>query len=146
MGGRVDHTISNIQQLAFIAAHGGIAFLHGAGQIVTAICDAALTFPPHPVHGTQYISVFAHSDEARGVDERGLAYELHDATMTNLQVNGLSNEFVDGLGAEVRVRRGLLTVVFDAAAPLPTLVGAPAAAGTLGAPSTHVSAALADRG
>ncbi len=78
------------------AAHGGIAFLHGAGQIVTAICDAALTFPAHPVHGTQYISVFAHSDEARGVDERGLAYELHDATMTNLQVNGLSTEFVDG--------------------------------------------------
>ncbi|RYP99939.1 thiamine pyrophosphokinase [Bifidobacterium pseudolongum subsp. globosum] len=146
LGGRVDHTISNIQQLAFIAAHGGIAFLHGAGQIVTAVCDAALVFPAHPVHGTQYISVFAHSDEARGVDERGLAYELHDATMTNLQVNGLSNEFVNGLGAEVRVRRGLLTVVFDAAAPLPTLVGAPAAAETLGAPSAHVSAALADRG
>ena len=113
---------------------------------MTAICDAALTFPAHPVHGTQYISVFAHSDEARGVDERGLAYELHDATMTNLQVNGLSNEFVDGLSSEVRVRKGLLTVVFDAAAPLPTLVGAPAAAETLGAPSTHVSAALADRG
>lgn len=146
LGGRIDHTISNVQQLAFVAAHGGIAFLHGAEQIVTAVCDAALAFPAHPVHGTQYISVFAHSDEARGVDEHGLAYELRDATMTNLQVNGLSNEFVDGLSAEIRVREGLLTVVFDAAAPLPTLVGAPPAADTLGAPSTHVSAALAARG
>ncbi len=39
-----------------------------------------------------------------------------------------------------------LAAVVGAAAPVPTLMGAPAAAGTLGAPSTPVSAALADRG
>ncbi len=52
----------------------------------------------------------------------------------------------DGLCDQARARRGLLTAVFAAAAPRPTLVGAPAAAVTLGAPSTDVSAALAYRG
>ncbi|PAU68837.1 thiamine pyrophosphokinase, partial [Bifidobacterium italicum] len=41
LGGRVDHTISNIQQSALVASHGGIMYLHGDGRVVTAVADAA---------------------------------------------------------------------------------------------------------
>lgn len=144
LGGRVDHTISNIQQTALVAAHGGIAYLHGDGRVVTALADAALEFPAHAVPATRYVSVFAHTDVAEGVCEEGLKYGLDDATMTNLEVNGLSNEFVDGLASRIAVRRGILIVVFDDAAPLPALVGAHAH-GDLGAPSTQVTSALVRR-
>ncbi|MUH58819.1 thiamine diphosphokinase [Bifidobacterium canis] len=144
LGGRVDHTISNIQQLALVASHGGIAYLHGNGQIVTAIHDSTLTFPTHEVSRTQYVSVFAHTDTATGVCERGLKYELNDAQLNNLQVNGLSNEFVDSLEASISVAHGMLTIVFDDTSPLPRLTGAQPH-GSLGEPSTSVSSALSHR-
>lgn len=106
LGGRVDHTISDIQQTAIVASHGGIAYLHGDGRIVTAISDAALHFAAHEVADTQYVSVFAHSDSVRDVTERGLKYRLDHATLSNLQVNGLSNEFIDGDAAQIAVGGG----------------------------------------
>ncbi len=142
LGGRVDHTISDIQQTAIVASHGGIAYLHGDGHIVTAISDAALHFAAHEVAGTQYVSVFAHSDSVRDVTERGLKYRLDHATLSNLQVNGLSNEFIDGDAAQIAVGDGIAIIVFDDRAPLPELVGA-TPHGTLGEPSTHVTDALA---
>lgn len=144
LGGRVDHTISNIQQTALVAAHGGIMYLHGDGRVVTAVADAALEFPAHAVPSTQYVSVFSHTDVARGVCEDGLKYRLDDARMTNLEVNGLSNEFVDGLGSRISVAQGVLIVVFDDAAPTPALVGA-RAHGDLGEPSIEVTSALVRR-
>lgn len=144
LGGRVDHTISNIQQTALVAAHGGIAYLYGDGRVVTAVADTELVFPAHPVPATQYVSVFAHSDVALGVCEDGFKYRLDDARMTNLEVNGLSNEFVDGLDARISVRQGILIVVFDEAAPLPALIGA-REHGDLGVPSMQVTSALVRR-
>ena len=40
MGGRrTDHTLANMQTLAYIARHGGRGWLHGSGERFTAICD-----------------------------------------------------------------------------------------------------------
>lgn len=145
LGGRVDHTLSNVQVAALVSARGGIAFLHGDGQVVTAVTDGALHFAVNTVPDGTPLSVFAHSDRARGVSEPGLHYELRDATMTNLQVNGLSNEFIDGHAATVSVRDGTLVVVFPAGAPLPSLESFHAFHGDLGAVSTEVSAVLVRR-
>lgn len=107
-----------------------------------AVSDAALHFAAHEVADTQYVSVFAHSDSVRDVTERGLKYRLDHATLSNLQVNGLSNEFIDGDAAQIAVGGGIAIIVFDDRAPLPELVGA-TPHGTLGEPSTHVTDALA---
>ena len=133
---------ASFSQTAIVASHGGIAYLHGDGRIVTAISDAALHFAAHEVADTQYVSVFAHSDSVRDVTERGLKYRLDHATLSNLQVNGLSNEFIDGDAAQIAVGGGIAIIVFDDRAPLPELVGA-TPHGTLGEPSTHVTDALA---
>ncbi|MEE1295512.1 MAG: thiamine diphosphokinase [Bifidobacterium sp.] len=140
LGGRVDHSLSAVQLAALVASRGGVAFLHGDGQVVTAVTDGALQFAGGHVDGP--VSVFAHSDTARGVCEPGLRYELQDATMSNLMVNGVSNEFIDGRAATVSVREGTLTVVFPAAAPLPTVTHTHAFDGDLGEVSTEVSAVL----
>mgnify|MGYP000591586272 CR=1 FL=1 len=39
LGGRIDHTIANMQLMALLASHGGIGYLYGDGSIVTAIAD-----------------------------------------------------------------------------------------------------------
>lgn len=142
LGGRIDHTISNIQLMTLVASRGGIGFLHGNTQIVTAVCDGTLHFSDNTVPNGTPISVFAHSDTARGVSEPGLRYELVNATMTNTQVNGLSNEFIDGHAAQIRVEHGTLVVVFPSNAGLPTVSHLHEFSGDLGAISTQVSAVL----
>lgn len=141
-GGRLDHTLANVQMMALIATQGGIGFLHGDKQIVTAIHDGQLDFAPWIPQHNRIISVFAHSDMARGVSEPGLRYELDHATMTNTQVNGLSNEFRDGVAGHVLVEHGTLIVVFPTEAPQPAVQWAHPREGSLGEVSTEISAVL----
>lgn len=112
LGGRIDHTISNIQLMALLAQHGAVGFLHGNGSIVTAICDGALDFGENNVEPGRMVSVFSHSDTSLGVSERGLKYEIDDMTMTSTHVNGVSNEFLNGAAAHIGVEHGTLVVTF----------------------------------
>ena len=107
-GGRLDHTLANIQCIASLAAHGARGFLHSRDTIITAIKDTGITFPAGCV-GT--ISVFAHSDTASGVWESGLKYPLSDATLRNSYPLGVSNEFT-GAPASVRVHSGTLIIIY----------------------------------
>ncbi len=142
LGGRVDHTISNIQLMALLARHGGIGFLHGDGTVITAICDGELAFPANDVKPGRMVSVFSHSDIATGVSESGLKYELADATMSNTRVNGVSNEFLGGRPATIAVGHGTLIVTFPAEAPLPAVAWKHGFTGDLGELDTEVSQAL----
>lgn len=45
LGGRLDHTIANIQMLALLAHNGGIGLLYGEHSVVTAICNGSVHFP-----------------------------------------------------------------------------------------------------
>ncbi|PJM72633.1 thiamine diphosphokinase [Bifidobacterium primatium] len=149
LGGRLDHTLANMQMLAQISRHGGIGFLHGDGTVATAVTDATLSFPawgPEPGDG-RMISVFAHSDVARHVSIRGLKYEVDDATLRNTRALGVSNEFRDGDAASVSVGDGTLAVVYPAAAPTPQWRTDRPEEGpdALGVINTHVSSLLATR-
>ncbi|MBM6698979.1 thiamine diphosphokinase [Bifidobacterium pullorum subsp. saeculare] len=142
LGGRIDHTIANIQLLAQVAAHGGIAYLYGDGDVVTAISDGALTFPAGRVVPGRMVSVFSHADESRGVSETGLKYELRDASMRNTQVVGVSNEFLAGVEARIAVADGTLTVTFPQEAGEPLVERFHAFHGDLGPLDTEVSPLL----
>ena len=54
------------------------------------------------------VSAFSHSDVSLGVNEPGLKYELKDGTLTNTVVQGVSNEFRDGVDAAISVEHGTL--------------------------------------
>ncbi|WP_314686607.1 thiamine diphosphokinase [uncultured Bifidobacterium sp.] len=142
LGGRVDHSLANMQTMALLAAHGGIGFLHGDGQVVTAVADGRLSFPAHACAPRSMVSVLSHTDESRGVSETGLKYGLDGVTMSNVQVRGVSNEFLDRIPAVVEVRHGTLVVTFPEDAPLPSLIPFHAWDGRLGRLDASVSAAL----
>ena len=142
LGGRVDHTIANIQLVALLADHGAVGYLHGDGVLVTAVRDGALDFPANDVAQGRMVSVFSHSDISTGVSETGLKYELDHASMSSVRVNGLSNEFLEGRAARIEVEHGTLVVTFPIEAPLPRVSWSHGFTGDLGAIDTAVSSAL----
>lgn len=112
LGGRLDHTVANLQLFAKFSEQ---------GQYVTAVAlDHAvrmLTGPdvfdlPEVEAGT--VSVFSANDTAHGVIETGLAYALNDEDLTNRTSRGVSNELT-GEPARIAVESGTLMVFY----PLP---------------------------
>ncbi len=114
-GGRLDHTIANLQLLAELAMEGKQGFLFDRNSVVTAITDKSLTFPG----GTSgYVSVFSHTEQSVGVYLHGLKYRLEDAVLTSTYPLGVSNEFT-GEESRITVRKGTLLVFFPRGMPMP---------------------------
>ena len=109
LGGRLDHTMANIQVLTHIAQCGARGFLVGQDVTITAVKDGTIGLAPASA-GT--ISVFCAGDTAHGVTLTGLKYPLTDATLTNSVPLGVSNEFT-GVPAAVSVRDGTLIVMWS---------------------------------
>ena len=105
-GGRIDHTIANLQLVAHLAQRGKRAVLFGENTAILAVTDGTIAFPGNR---SGYVSVFAFGGPARGVTIRGLKYELRDATLSPDVPLGVSNEFT-GAEAEIRVAAGTLLV------------------------------------
>lgn len=107
-GGRIDHTIANIQTIAWLSENGMRGFLFDQDNVITAITNGKLCFEKIT---NGYLSVFSHTTKAEGVNLRGLKYELNDAVLTHTFPLGTSNEFI-GRESSVSVDEGTLIVVF----------------------------------
>lgn len=105
-GGRLDHTIANLQTLFYAERRGAAAYLFDDGFVYTALTDGELT-----VRGPEggIFSVFCHGAPAEGVSERGSLYSLDNARLDASFPLGVSNHFLDG-PAVISVRRGSLLV------------------------------------
>ena len=107
-GGRIDHTMANLQVLAYLSANNMRGFLFDNGTVITAITNGSLCFGKIPCG---YVSVFSCSEKAEGVTLCGLKYELNNATLTNTFPIGVSNEFI-GRESSISVGSGTLFIVF----------------------------------
>ena len=112
IGGRLDHTIANLQILAYLSERGMQGYLFDKDSVFTAITDRELVFDR--IDGG-YVSVFSWSERSVGVYLKNLKYELHDALLTNDFPLGVSNEFI-GKESSILVRSGTLLVNFPRAA------------------------------
>ncbi len=108
-GGRIEHTLANLQLLASLSQQNLKCFLFGKDCIITALTKGEIRFN---CDATGYISVFAFSDKATGVCIKGLKYQLDNATLINSFPIGVSNEFV-GKISSVSVANGTLLIVFS---------------------------------
>ena len=107
-GGRIDHTMANLQVLAYLSANNMRGFLFDNGTVITAITNDRLCFEKIPCG---YVSVFSCSEKAEGVTLCGLKYELNNAVLTNTFPVGVSNEFIDR-ESSISVSDGTLFIVF----------------------------------
>ncbi len=109
LGGRLDHTLANIQLLIYIARHGGKAFLRNNEIAVTAIYNESI-FYSADYKGV--ISVFCIGGNATGVTIKGLKYEISNSTLTACYPLGISNEFI-GKQSEISVEKGSLIIICE---------------------------------
>lgn len=107
-GGRLDHTIANIQSLSYLAENDAFGVLKGEGYCVAAIKNGSVSFSDEKEGN---ISVFAQ-EKAFGVSISGLLYELYDAEISPGFPIGVSNEFI-GKKAEITVKNGILVIYYD---------------------------------
>ena len=108
-GGRLDHTLANMQLLTDLCQKGAEVFLFTPECTITALKEGELIFED-ACRGT--ISVFAAAQNAEGVSLQGLKYSLEEAELTANRALGVSNEFV-GQSAVVSVRKGVLWIVWE---------------------------------
>ncbi|MDR1537394.1 MAG: thiamine diphosphokinase [Clostridiales bacterium] len=113
-GGRLDHTMANIQSLVWLSRRGAKGFLWCGGRVATALTNGQIAFAECE---TGYISVFAHSGKAYGVSLEGLKYELKDAVLSDESPIGVSNEFL-GRRSIVAVCRGTLVIMYEKETPI----------------------------
>lgn len=109
LGGRLDHSLANIQALSYIAQKNARGYLLGDGTAVTVIKDGCMTFDGEK---KGVISVFCCGETAKGVTLKGLKYPLNDAVVTGSFPIGVSNEFT-GFQSEVTVSNGSLIVMWE---------------------------------
>lgn len=109
LGGRIEHTLANIQLIASLSAKNMQASIFDGSTVITAITSGTLRFDS-AYNG--YISVFAHSDKCTGVCLRGLKYPLENAELSNLFPLGVSNEFL-GVESEIVIGSGTAIIVFS---------------------------------
>lgn len=109
VGGRLDHTLANVQTLAYIARRGGRGYLMGNGFVITALYNDELLLSASK-RGN--ISVFAHGGDARGVTLEGLKYPLKNAVLSCDVPLGVSNSFT-GVPSRVSVEDGVVIVYWQ---------------------------------
>lgn len=107
LGGRLDHTLANLQLLASFAERGlGVRAVGADSQIAFLVGPGELRVEGEP---GAIVSVFSLSDASAGVVEEGLKYSLDGVALTNRTSWGLSNELT-GAPARIAAESGTLAV------------------------------------
>ena len=108
LGGRLDHSIANLQLLANIAREGMDGSIIAPDTLIYAVCNGSLALAPIKKGST--ISVFSWGEAAQGVSLRGLKYPLHNAQLHSFEPLGVSNES-SGNPVRITVNAGVVLVV-----------------------------------
>ena len=107
MGGRLEHTIANLQSLIYLKNRGAKGYLMDAENMCLIIQNETVSFQKE-MEG--YLSLFSMENCAEGVDISGMKYPLENAVLTNEFPIGIDNEFI-GQPASISVKQGTLLVI-----------------------------------
>ena len=108
LGGRLDHSIANLQLLAGLAREGLHGRIIAPDIIIYAVCSGILSLPPIEKGST--ISVFSWGEAAQGVSLQGLKYPLYNSQLHSFEPLGVSNE-TSGKPVRITVNSGVLLVL-----------------------------------
>ena len=107
LGGRVSHSLANIQLLRELKKKGVRAALFGERCVMFLLREESVEIPRF----NGYLSLFA-LDETAEVSESGVKYPLDRHTLTNDFSLGVSNE-ITAKRARITVHKGLCAVVLE---------------------------------
>ena len=108
-GGRMDHTLANLQALGFLARHGARGYLYEEHMVFTALCNGSLTLP---ARAEGIFSLFCLGAEAQGVSIQGGQYPLDHGVLSPFFPLGVSNHF-QGRPVHIAVEDGCVLVGWE---------------------------------
>ncbi|MBE5803385.1 MAG: thiamine diphosphokinase [Clostridiales bacterium] len=108
LGGRLDHTISNLQCLYDCALRGENVWMCDGQNMVSVLLPGRHEFPRK--EGYKF-SLLAYTPKVDGLTLHGTEWELTDATLTNRYPLGVSNEIIAGR-AELTFAEGALLALY----------------------------------
>ena len=108
LGGRLDHTLSSVFLLEYLAEK-GIACAMTDGQSFVRILRGGQTLTVKK-SGRKYLSLISLTDECRGVTISGVYYPLEKAELTRGYSWAVSNE-ITAQAAEITLSEGVMLVI-----------------------------------
>ncbi|MBO5218927.1 MAG: thiamine diphosphokinase [Clostridia bacterium] len=108
LGGRLDHTLSSVFLLEYLAEK-GIACAMTDGQSFVRILRGGQTLTVKK-SGRKYLSLISLTDECRGVTISGVYYPLEKAELTRKYSWAVSNE-ITAQAAEISLSEGVMLVI-----------------------------------
>ena len=106
LGGRLDHTIANIQAMAYAAAHGAVCECYGDKEYLRTLTKGKITLERREGYS---LSLFALSDVCKHVSIRSAWYSVEDVDLINTFPLGLSNGWEDQT-VEIGMESGILLI------------------------------------
>ncbi len=117
-GGRIAHTLGNLQVLACLADQGFTGFVIDKDTVITALHNCMLSFDEK---ASGYISLLPFGCDKAEVTLKGLKYELENAHLPCNRPLGISNEFT-GTKAEITVNQGTVVAVWESTDIMPEII------------------------
>ncbi len=112
VGGRVSHTLANIQTMAYAAVLGKrISLVDGTRKLYVLSGPDSLVIPK-PKRKNNYLSLFAHGGDCEGVSVCGVFYPLESSGLKSDYPLGCSN-VITGDRAIIKIERGVLIVTIE---------------------------------
>lgn len=109
LGGRLDHTLGNIQAASYAALKGLKVIMPSSNDTLYFISNTSIELEKKENHS---LSIFALTEKADGVNATGVKYPLKDAIFYNHSTLGVSNEWTDDKAC-ISVGNGVLLVVLS---------------------------------
>ena len=107
LGGRLDHTLANIQSMAFAASHGCECELVSTSEYLRTFTGGMISLPRRDGYS---LSVYSLSDQCINVTIQGSAYDCENMTITNTFPLGLSNYWKNDK-VTIKMTEGILLIV-----------------------------------
>ncbi len=108
-GGRLDHTLANLQAGAFAAERGGRARLAGSDTEAFISGSGSISLRRRPGWS---LSLFSLSDQCTGVSISGTNYDCGNISLTNRFPLGISNSWRDD-EAVISLNSGIILIVLS---------------------------------
>lgn len=109
LGGRLDHTMGNIQIAAFAASRGLKVSIISETNLLYFLSNSQLSLNRRNGYS---ISLFSLTDSCQKLYVSGAKYPLRHAVFNNTSALGVSNEWVDDV-IDVSVGEGILLIVLS---------------------------------
>jgi len=110
-GERLDHSLANLQALAYLAKHGARGFVYDKSYIYTAINDDTITIGKQKDWGI--LSIFCIGEQAKGVKIKGAQYPLDNGELDAYFPLGVSNHFGELDSVTIEVEKGCLLICWE---------------------------------